>query len=188
MGSTGRVKREGLMKLTPKQRAFVEHYINNGGKGTEAAKAAGYSTKYKTNCKNVAHKLLKDPHVVMAIQAHKRRAVGQIATKEDLKEFWTEVMKDDRAELKDRLKASELLGKTEAMFTEKHIVASTSLEDMVLASFDTPDTVTVNSIPTEENHTVFFDAAQEVEVKRLTMGGRLKETVKMKAGEVVSRD
>lgn len=35
-------------KLTPKQEAFTEHYIANGGNGVRAAQAAGYAGSYST--------------------------------------------------------------------------------------------------------------------------------------------
>ena len=31
------------MKLTPKQKAFADEYLKNGGNATEAARVAGYS-------------------------------------------------------------------------------------------------------------------------------------------------
>jgi len=48
--------------LTPKQRLFVEHYIQNGGNGTAAAKAAGYKGSTATLAA-VAHENLNKPHV-----------------------------------------------------------------------------------------------------------------------------
>jgi hypothetical protein len=44
---------------------------------------------------------------------------GAIATPAELQEMWTECINDIGWHIKDRLKASELLGKSLAMFTEK---------------------------------------------------------------------
>lgn len=50
--------------LTDKQEAFTEHYVQNGGIGTEAAKAAGYGGRHAV----VACELLKIPKVRARIQ------------------------------------------------------------------------------------------------------------------------
>ena len=49
-----------------------------------------------------------------------------IASRQRRQEFWSGVMEDDAKEMKDRLRASELLGKSEADFTEK-IIEDTTL-------------------------------------------------------------
>ena len=45
--------------------------------------------------------------------------VGLIANRVQRQQFWTEVMKNPEASLADRLRASELLGKSEADFVAK---------------------------------------------------------------------
>lgn len=44
-----------------------------------------------------------------------------VATRKKRQEFWTGTMNDDNAQMPDRLRASELLGKSEADFVEKTI-------------------------------------------------------------------
>lgn len=102
------------MALTPQKRAFVVAY---NGNATEAAKAAGYSEK---TAYAQGSRLLKDAEVIAAIRAREdKRDSKVIATREDRQAFWTETMRDAGQEIGARLKASELLGKSEADFTEK---------------------------------------------------------------------
>lgn len=42
-----------------------------------------------------------------------------IADKAEINAFWTEIMRSDAQELKDRLKASELCARAAGMFTDK---------------------------------------------------------------------
>lgn len=128
------------MALTPKQQRFVDAYTGNG---TAAARAAGYKGTDATLAQ-VASENLKKPEVLEAIQARNqvpaqvREAVataGRILSRAERQEFWTSVMMDTGAELKDRLKASELLGKSEADFVERlQHEGKLTLEQLVLAS------------------------------------------------------
>jgi len=117
--------------LTLKQQRFSDCY---DGDLTRSAKTAGISITY-------ASQLLKDPVIKRLIRAReKRRTRKGIATRVQRQEFWTGVLlgeigtvtktidKDgeELEELKvvtqpkmsDRLKASELLGRSEADFTD----------------------------------------------------------------------
>ncbi len=116
--------------LTPRQQAFVDAYAGNA---TAAAIAAGYSAKA---ARVQGHRLLTNAAVAAAIDARRATQADRlIATREDRQRFWTGVMRDVGAEMRDRLKASELLGKAEADFIDRveHDV-SESLGDLVLAS------------------------------------------------------
>lgn len=100
--------------LTPKQKAFAELFDGNA---TETAKKAGYSKK---TAYSQGQRLLKNVEVMKLIRAReKRESRGNIANRQERQEFWSEVMGDSDADMKDRLKASELLGKSECDFTEK---------------------------------------------------------------------
>ncbi len=44
------------MDLTPKQKAFADEYIKNGGNAQAAAKAAGYSDTVAKNAKKISWK------------------------------------------------------------------------------------------------------------------------------------
>jgi len=106
--------------MTPKQQAFVEHYAACGN-ATEAAKEAGYS---KPN--QQGPRLLVNVGIQAALTALTDKASSaRIADAKERQEFWTAVMRAEaaqqfaEAELKDRLKASELLGKAQLDFIEK---------------------------------------------------------------------
>lgn len=133
------------MALTPKQQKFVDAYDGNG---TAAARAAGYAGTDAT-LSQVASENLRKPEVLAAIQARNqvpgsvRAAVvqaGHIATRAERQAMWTKVMLDDKARLADRLKASELLGKSEADFVERlQHEGKLTLEQLVLASQRKPE-------------------------------------------------
>jgi len=58
---------------TENQAAFAVAYVANGGNGTEAAKAAGYSPQ---TARQQAASLLNKPHVRDAIHAEQARTMG----------------------------------------------------------------------------------------------------------------
>ena len=104
--------------LTPKQRIFVAGWT---GDVRETSKATGLSV-------NTCYSMAKKKHVLKAINARIRNKVN-LATASRVKRqrFWSDAMNDDSLSMKDRLKASELLGRSEADFTEK--VLTGTLED-----------------------------------------------------------
>mgnify|MGYP000865816423 CR=1 FL=1 len=102
------------MGLTTKQKRFIQCYDGNA---TEAMIAAGYSAKSAAS--NV-DKILKNTEIQAAIQnREKERNSAAIATREERQRFWTAIMRDEEVDLRDRLRATELLGKSEGDFLEK---------------------------------------------------------------------
>jgi len=103
--------------LTSLQRNFVACFESNGFKDVEqSAMDAGYSVSY---AKSISYKLLDNTGVKEAIA--KRKAIVQrlaIANRKDRQSFWTATMANERASMADRLRASELLGRSEADFTD----------------------------------------------------------------------
>lgn len=100
--------------LTPKQKAFVEAYAGNA---TEAAIKAGYS---KRGAEAAGSRLLRNVNILAQIDRREsKRAEKRIATRRERQKFWTEVMNNGDHEMRDRLKASELLGKSEADFIDR---------------------------------------------------------------------
>ena len=96
--------------LTAKQKRFVEAY---DGSVKKAAKQSGLSYDY---CRQMVTK----PHIVAALRNRESTRLNPlIATRLERQSFWTEIMKDQAAEMRDRLKASELLGKSEADFIDR---------------------------------------------------------------------
>ena len=103
-------------KLTPKQRKFVEAYMGNA---TEAARLAGYSGD--ENALGVmGNKLLRIVKITEEIRKRETKETSKlIATREDRQKFWTETMYSPEFDLAYRLKASELLGRSQADFKDK---------------------------------------------------------------------
>ncbi len=128
------------MALNARQRAFVEAYCGNA---TEAAIAAGYSAKYAGRN---ADKLLKNTKVQEALKEREdKRLASLIATREERQRFWTTLMRDEDRKEVDRLKASELLAKSEGDFLERREL--TGLNGSPLH----PPQIVVNFVKPEQN-------------------------------------
>lgn len=107
-------------KLTEKERRFVELYMGEcAGNGTEAMRRAGYKGTDDALAA-AASRLVRKDKVRAAIE-ERVAADPVVATRKERQQFWTDVMKGTiRAAMKDRLKASELLGKSQADFVDRH--------------------------------------------------------------------
>lgn len=109
--------------ITEQEKVFAESYAACGN-ATEAARQAGYKTANATG-----HQLLTRPRIqeylapLMVRAAEKREAerAERIATAAERQAWWTRVMMglEGGADFKDRLKASELLGKCQGDFVER---------------------------------------------------------------------
>lgn len=132
--------------ITPRQQAFISHYLANGGNGTQAALAAGYAER---SARVTACELLKMAKI------QKRLVPAQEQQKErlGLDADWivSRLMKeagDPENSEAARVRALELLGKVEGIFApdKKEITANVSNGDF-LASLDLsedqndPDTI-----------------------------------------------
>lgn len=101
-------------KLTARQQAFVDAYAGNA---TAAALAAGYSEK---TARSQGQRLLTNADIKDAIKVREeKRLAPTIATRKERQEFWTSVLRNEDEAMKDRLKAAELLGKSEGDFLER---------------------------------------------------------------------
>lgn len=129
------------MKLTEKQKRFVDYYVELGD-ATEAYIRAGYTIKSRDVAKVNASRLLTNANVRESLdQLIAAKDAERIAKQDEILEFLTSVMRGQvkeefplglgmgeqklvKKELdgKDRLKAAELLGKRYAMWTDKQQV------------------------------------------------------------------
>ena len=57
-----------MIKLTDKQKRFVDTFVNNGGNGVEAVVAAGYNCKNDNSARVLASENLKKPNIILAIE------------------------------------------------------------------------------------------------------------------------
>lgn len=110
-------------KLTPKQKAFADYYIEFGN-ATEAARRAGYSKK--TAAVIGTENLIK-PNIKQYIDERLKEIEDErIADGKEVLQYLTKVMRGEEkdqfgldASLQDRTKAAELLGKRYRLFVDK---------------------------------------------------------------------
>jgi phage terminase small subunit len=102
--------------LTARQQKFVDLYDGNA---TETARKAGY-TGNANSLSATAQNLLRNTKVAGAIRNRQSKEIKPlIADRKERQKFWTDTMKNDEENIHARLKASELLGKSECDFVEK---------------------------------------------------------------------
>lgn len=127
------------MKLTPKQKAFAEYYIETGN-ATEAARKAGYKGKNlnriasenlsKLDIKNYIDekmKELEDKRIAKAeevleylTRVLRGEETEQVVVTENIGDFMSEAkVVDKELSAKDKIKAAELLGKRYRLFIDK---------------------------------------------------------------------
>lgn len=110
-------------KLTIKQQAFADYFIECGN-ATEAAIKAGYSKK---TAKQIANENFTKPYLKAYIDTRlKEMESKRIASGEEVLQYLTKVMRGEEkdqfdldAALQDRTKAAELLGKRYGLFKDK---------------------------------------------------------------------
>lgn len=129
-----------MIKLTLKQQAFCDYYIETGN-ATEAAVRAGYSKK---TAKVIGQENLTKPYLRRYIDERLQQKESQrIASQDEILQFLTSVVRGEVTEqvpivmrtsfelpdktpsVHDRVKAAELLGKRYMLWTEKQIVDGT---------------------------------------------------------------
>lgn len=107
--------------LSERERRFVDAYMGPAaGNASEACRLAGYSIKAATV---QGARMLAKASIQSAI-AERVKADPQIATRDERQRLWSDIafgrgVYADAA-LKDRIRASELLGKSQADFVERH--------------------------------------------------------------------
>ena len=103
-------KQAKVRKLTDKQQKFVDSY---DGDIKKAAQKAGLSYGY-------CRRLVTKSHISEAIRNRQETEVRPktIKNRQQRQEFWSKVMNDEDENMHNRIRASELLGKSEADFSE----------------------------------------------------------------------
>lgn len=146
-----------LQKLSKMHRLFVEAFC---GCPMEAAQIAGFGGTLES-LRATGNRLLSDPLVLEAIKERSRylnKMGNAIAVKDERQMFWTSIMnnkdphhmveKDSNGidipegniGMNMRLKASELLGKSEGDFVERlDITGTVSISDVIKESYDIND-------------------------------------------------
>ena len=117
--------------MNVRQQKFCDYYLQSGI-ATEAAKKAGYSEK---SAYSIGEENLKKPEIKKYLAEHTQRASNaRIADANEVLEFWSNTMRNSELASKDRLKASELLGKVLLIDgqenADRDIHVTLSVEDM----------------------------------------------------------
>ena len=101
----------GKSKFTTKQQRFIDFYDGNA---TDAARKAGYLQAERSGLQNVGnYRILAEIK-----KREQQRNKSTIASREERQAFWTESMRNPEIDINARHKASELLGRSEADFTD----------------------------------------------------------------------
>jgi phage terminase small subunit len=121
------------IKLTPKQRAFCDYYIESKGNARQAAIKAGYSEK---TAAETGYENLNKPHIAQYIaERMKPDEENRIASAKEVAEYLSAVMRGEvpdqfglDATIKDRTDASIALGKMHGIFVDKKEVSVSSVQ------------------------------------------------------------
>lgn len=137
---------EKQRKLTTRQLKFCEQFAKNPN-AYQAAIAAGYSHNVAKNkayqwvepggrlhhiCGQANAVKEKAQKVAMAVKGEDQDC--DLASITEIHQFWTDVMRDASADMKDRIKCSELRAKTLGAFTEKVEHSGQVLHEVILSS------------------------------------------------------
>lgn len=130
------------LNITPMQAKFIAVYDGNI---SEACKTIGISRSY-------GQKIMRNPNVIEAMKKYNEvaevdpktgeksittQSVAKYAkSREDRQTFWLDIMNDKSVDLKERLRASELLGKSQADFMERKQVQVQSQNLNINADID----------------------------------------------------
>ena len=110
------LKSEAQSKLNDKQQMFCEYYAMTCN-ATKSAVEAGYSEKTATA---IASRLLRNVNAQQYIkELSEKIKSARVADIQEVKEFWTKIIRSKDAKMMDKLKASEYLAKSSGAFTEK---------------------------------------------------------------------
>lgn len=135
-----------MIKLTDKQKRFVDPFVNNGGNGVETVVAAGYNCKNDNSARVLASENLKKPNIILAIEQSgyidskifnietikgtreldldKRR----IYTREERAEFLTGVYLDNSFPISSSLQEIQLLGKMYGDYLDRAVLQKDKVE------------------------------------------------------------
>lgn len=128
-----------MAKLTEKQRAWIDYY-KAGETATNAARLAGYKAKDDNAYQSIGSENLRKlaDYVSDRDELLDRDRVADMA---EINAFWTDTMRNDKADIKDRLKASELRARSIGAFIERReIVGAQTITVKLLDDEDLKDT------------------------------------------------
>lgn len=101
-------------KLTEKQKRFIDYYIETAN-ATESAKKAGYSEK---TADRIGHENLKKLEFFIQERLNNKQT-ARIASQDEILEYFTKIIRNEKEDTTDRTKCAELLGKRYGIFKDK---------------------------------------------------------------------
>lgn len=109
------------MKLNARDKKFADEYIGTG-KIIESAIKAGFAESTARDRAaewlNPNSKSAKLSVLEYINEINKKIEKEKIADAKEIQEFWTKTFRDEKVEIKDRIKTSELLARVQGMFIE----------------------------------------------------------------------
>ncbi len=158
--------------MTERERRFVECYMGEAaGNGTKAALLAGYSP---TTARNQASRLLTKGYILSALEERSQRDV-LTWSREQRQAFWTQIATDESVPIPYRLKASELLARSQGDFIEKRLLqvegnGQVSLAELIAGAaptsprpapaWEAPPTPSVRALPQRDPSGVSIPTAE----------------------------
>ncbi len=121
-------------QLTKAQEIFVQELFKGASQRQAYYKAYPNSRNWAENSVDSnACALAKDAKVLQRLKELNSKAEkSTIYDAQQLREFWTKLLLDDEAGIANRLKASELLGKSQGMFIEKRETSISNKDDCII--------------------------------------------------------
>lgn len=116
----GKIPPPNLEMLSDQEKAFCDYFIETGNIADSMTRAGISKAKNKTTLVKMGKRILESPTGVRYIEERNKELESiRIADIKEVKEFWTEVLRNPDSNMKDRLKATEYLAKTEGAFLDK---------------------------------------------------------------------
>lgn len=132
--------------ITPKQQLFIQNYLANGGNGTQAAIAAGYSQR---SAHVLASDLLKQDKIKKRLEVKTSESHERLALDADWVTSRLMVMAEEADSDATKVRSLEVLGKVLGMYApeKKQIDANVNTGDF-LASLDLTEDLTEDDADT----------------------------------------
>lgn len=156
---------EALAALTSMQKIFVEVFHGNA---TEACRIAGYK-----ECEVQGHANIRHPKIIKALKLRPVSKTGKHIKKKILdrdarQQFWSSVLLNEDTPMRERLRASELLGRSCGDFLDRveinvnhTITVAQAIEQADVQSVTTIEQVDGSDVATIEQDDVPFVASVE---------------------------
>lgn len=118
--------------LSSKQKRFIELF--DGSNARAAALAAGYGEKYIAQS---VRRLLTNDRVLAEIENREFKKPDVLLNSKYARQRWYAIlMEDESMAVRDRIKAAELLGRSEGDFVDRIEHTAGNLEDILAASYE----------------------------------------------------